>query len=261
MYIGGTAVMLGAGLALSSPSIVLLALAFLLIMHLFVVLHEEPALADKFGASYEQYRSSVHRWLMRKPTANAPRGAGQAEVGWRLRAMRRIDHFLLLFAALLQLSRCSSDVPPAPTCEPSPASLQLASVAPAAGSEPVWMVDGNFGCWHEGGPTKTLWIVDRRYAGSLEVRGESVTGEAVVTFQREGKVMSPHLIVPNASQSSVIPGGASDSERARYSFHSSYLVYPHPGCWRLTSSLGGRPIEIVVEQARCDPSRGRDQMP
>ncbi len=69
MYIGGTAVMLGAGLALSSPSIVILALAFLLTMHLFVVVYEEPSLAGKFGAGYQLYKSSVHRWLIRKPTS------------------------------------------------------------------------------------------------------------------------------------------------------------------------------------------------
>jgi len=67
MYVGAAAVILGSGLIVASPSIVLLALAFNLVMHLFVVLYEEPALTDKFGASYQQYRSSVHRWLIRKP--------------------------------------------------------------------------------------------------------------------------------------------------------------------------------------------------
>jgi len=76
MYVGATAVILGAGLALSSPSIVMLALAFLLTMHLFVVVYEEPALAGKFGVSYQRYRSSVHRWLIRKPKSNAIGGVG-----------------------------------------------------------------------------------------------------------------------------------------------------------------------------------------
>jgi protein-S-isoprenylcysteine O-methyltransferase Ste14 len=71
MYIGAAMVILGAGLVLSSPSVALLGLAFLLIMHLFVVLFEEPALASRFGATYQQYRSSVHRWLIRKPKSRA----------------------------------------------------------------------------------------------------------------------------------------------------------------------------------------------
>jgi protein-S-isoprenylcysteine O-methyltransferase Ste14 len=45
-------------------------------MHLFVVLYEEPALTSKFGRSYQQYRSSVHRWLSRKPNSDAARRAG-----------------------------------------------------------------------------------------------------------------------------------------------------------------------------------------
>jgi len=74
MYVGATAVILGAGLALSSPSIVMLAPGFLLTMHLFVVIHEEPALAGKFGVSYQRYTSSVHRWIIRKPKSHAMRG-------------------------------------------------------------------------------------------------------------------------------------------------------------------------------------------
>ncbi len=73
MYIGGAAVILGAGLAFSSPSIVLLALAFLLIMHLFVVILEEPSLAGKFGAGYQRYSQSVPRWLIRPPAKNRER--------------------------------------------------------------------------------------------------------------------------------------------------------------------------------------------
>jgi protein-S-isoprenylcysteine O-methyltransferase Ste14 len=67
MYIGAAAVILGFGLVLSSPSIVLLSFAFLVVMHLFVVILEEPALESRFGDAYGQYRSSVSRWLIHKP--------------------------------------------------------------------------------------------------------------------------------------------------------------------------------------------------
>lgn len=76
MYVGGAAVIFGAGLAVSSPSIVLLAVGFLLLMHLFVIVHEEPTLTAKFGPSYDAYRASVHRWLIRKPRRDAARGDG-----------------------------------------------------------------------------------------------------------------------------------------------------------------------------------------
>ncbi|MDQ6892623.1 MAG: isoprenylcysteine carboxylmethyltransferase family protein [Acidobacteriota bacterium] len=73
MYVGAAAVILGAGLVLSSPSVVLLAFAFVLVMHLFVVLHEERALTERFGDAYDQYRSSVHRWWIRKPVSGGRR--------------------------------------------------------------------------------------------------------------------------------------------------------------------------------------------
>jgi protein-S-isoprenylcysteine O-methyltransferase Ste14 len=65
MYIGGFAVLLGAGLVVQSPSVIGLALLFLLLVHLLVLLYEEPVLASRFGDPYLRYKSSVHRWLPR----------------------------------------------------------------------------------------------------------------------------------------------------------------------------------------------------
>lgn len=67
MYVGASGVLLGAGLALPSPSIVLLSVAFLAIIHSFVVVYEEPTLTRRFGESYLRYRSSVHRWRIGRP--------------------------------------------------------------------------------------------------------------------------------------------------------------------------------------------------
>jgi protein-S-isoprenylcysteine O-methyltransferase Ste14 len=63
MYLGAAAVIAGAGIVLHSPSIVLLAAGFLAFFHVFVLVHEEPALRERFGASYADYQQSVHRWL------------------------------------------------------------------------------------------------------------------------------------------------------------------------------------------------------
>lgn len=65
MYIGAAGVILGAGLVLRSPSIVGLAVLFLVFFHLFVLLYEEPTLESRFGEPYRHYKSSVHRWLPR----------------------------------------------------------------------------------------------------------------------------------------------------------------------------------------------------
>ena len=67
MYLGAAATILGIGLSVPSSALVTLAAAFLLLLHLFVVLHEEPALERRFGADYRQYCKSVHRWFVRIP--------------------------------------------------------------------------------------------------------------------------------------------------------------------------------------------------
>ena len=71
MYIGGFGVLLGAGLAFRSPSMMGVAVLFLLLMHLLVILYEEPVLADRFGDPYRHYKSSVHRWVPRFPRVSA----------------------------------------------------------------------------------------------------------------------------------------------------------------------------------------------
>lgn len=63
MYIGAFGVLVGAGLTVRSPSILGLAVLFLLLVHLLVLLYEEPSLARRFGDSYLRYKASVHRWI------------------------------------------------------------------------------------------------------------------------------------------------------------------------------------------------------
>ena len=63
MYIGGFLVLAGFGLYEQSLAILLFALPWLLLAHLFVILYEEPHLRATFGTPYEAYCRSVHRWL------------------------------------------------------------------------------------------------------------------------------------------------------------------------------------------------------
>jgi protein-S-isoprenylcysteine O-methyltransferase Ste14 len=65
MYIGGFGVLAGAGLILRSPSILGLAVLFLLFVHLLVLIYEEPVLSSRFGDPYLRYKASVRRWLPR----------------------------------------------------------------------------------------------------------------------------------------------------------------------------------------------------
>jgi protein-S-isoprenylcysteine O-methyltransferase Ste14 len=63
MYVGAICALLGGGLIVSSSSILFLAFGFWVIAHLFVLIYEEPALEERFGESYMQYRRNVRRWL------------------------------------------------------------------------------------------------------------------------------------------------------------------------------------------------------
>lgn len=65
MYLAGLAILLGAGLILRSPSVVLLAAGFIVLFHVFVVVIEEPTLERSFGESYLDYQRAVGRWLPR----------------------------------------------------------------------------------------------------------------------------------------------------------------------------------------------------
>jgi protein-S-isoprenylcysteine O-methyltransferase Ste14 len=67
MYIGGLTVLVGFGLWQRSMSILLFALLVALVVHLFVVLFEEPDLERRFDGSYINYKRSVNRWLPKWP--------------------------------------------------------------------------------------------------------------------------------------------------------------------------------------------------
>lgn len=67
MYVGVLLVLLAEALFFRSAWFLIYAMAWLLLVHLFVVLHEEPYLTRRFGASYRQYRSAVRRWIPGKP--------------------------------------------------------------------------------------------------------------------------------------------------------------------------------------------------
>jgi len=65
MYLGAMAAIAGAGLILRSPATLGVAVGFFLLVHLFVVLYEEPTLERRFGAGYLAYKRRVNRWWPR----------------------------------------------------------------------------------------------------------------------------------------------------------------------------------------------------
>jgi len=67
MYLGAWMLLTGGGLYLRSVSMLIFAMAWILVVHLFVVAFEEPGLRRSFGATYQAYCQKVHRWIPRPP--------------------------------------------------------------------------------------------------------------------------------------------------------------------------------------------------
>ena len=67
MYLAVTTTIVGQALLLGRSVLLLYAAAVLLACAAFVRLHEEPALARRFGAEYEAYRRDVPGWWPRRP--------------------------------------------------------------------------------------------------------------------------------------------------------------------------------------------------
>jgi protein-S-isoprenylcysteine O-methyltransferase Ste14 len=70
MYVGVLALIVGQALLLGREVLLLWAAVAAVFFHLFVVFHEEPELAKRFGAEYDAYRERVGRWL---PTTSSAR--------------------------------------------------------------------------------------------------------------------------------------------------------------------------------------------
>ena len=66
MYIGAALALAGAALFYQSWALLGYCIAFLLVMCLFVLFYEEPALRTTFGEAYARYCQSVGRWVPRR---------------------------------------------------------------------------------------------------------------------------------------------------------------------------------------------------
>jgi protein-S-isoprenylcysteine O-methyltransferase Ste14 len=65
MYVSVVTILIGEAIFLMSPAILIEAGIFMVLVSLFVVFYEEPALRRQFGESYERYTQTVGRWIPR----------------------------------------------------------------------------------------------------------------------------------------------------------------------------------------------------
>ncbi|HEY6223264.1 MAG TPA: isoprenylcysteine carboxylmethyltransferase family protein [Gemmatimonadales bacterium] len=67
MYVGVTTILLGELLIGRTAALAIYCAVWLVAVNLFIIGYEEPTLRRQFGASYEEYRRSVGRWIPRLP--------------------------------------------------------------------------------------------------------------------------------------------------------------------------------------------------
>ena len=72
MYIAGFLMISGEAILFHSLLLVGYMLLIGVVVHLFVVLYEEPSLRRRFGESYETYLRTVPRWLPRFSPQTVP---------------------------------------------------------------------------------------------------------------------------------------------------------------------------------------------
>ena len=73
MYVAVVSTILGQALLLGNAVLLGYAVCVWLLMHLFVLLYEEPKLRRTFGSEYDRYRGAVPRWIPRpRPWSESP---------------------------------------------------------------------------------------------------------------------------------------------------------------------------------------------
>ena len=65
LYLGGVSILVGIALALNLPWVLVLLLPAIVACHYVLIAPEERYLAARFGAEYQTYVASVHRWIGR----------------------------------------------------------------------------------------------------------------------------------------------------------------------------------------------------
>lgn len=65
MYVAVVTILLGEALFFMSSPVLIEAMVFFLLANVFILLYEEPTLRRKFGQSYEEYKQTAGRWILR----------------------------------------------------------------------------------------------------------------------------------------------------------------------------------------------------
>jgi hypothetical protein len=120
-------------------------------------------------------------------------------------------------------------------------------VADATGGDPAWVVTGAGALQWTAAGMKTLWIFKTR--NRVHVIGHEVNTGATLRFQRHGLdgPIENDMTIDNPRRESVLPGGASRDLLDTYSFITSYVFYPDPGCYQFDIDIERSTRHIIVQ--------------
>ena len=163
--------------------------------------------------------------------------------------MRQSAIVISILTVALLITAATTEQPVDTNCPATPKLEIVSAIAPAAGAYPVWVVDGSFGRWRSSGTAvKTAWILARDHPGDLTVVGRRIDGDGRALFAlQDGAELTDQLVIANADNREMIPGGIDPDELRKYSFRSSGVVYPSAGCWELLVRYGESESRIVLE--------------
>jgi hypothetical protein len=151
---------------------------------------------------------------------------------------------LMMLMAAVQASAQTGE------CVPTPRRDVLPDViAPMAGDEPIWFIDGGGGAWAgPDAPVKSVWVLARRVSGALVASGRQLDGPNAIRFRigLDGP-RTDGLHISDPVGASMTPGSASPELMKRLAFVSSYIFYPAPGCWEIQTQLGTVHRSVVVQ--------------
>jgi len=134
-----------------------------------------------------------------------------------------------------------------PPCAVTPTeSLLPQIVGEGAGADPAWVVSGGQTVAWTAHGVKTLWIFKTR--SRVRVIGHEVTTGATLRFQRHGLngPIEDEMTIDNPRRESVLPGGATRELLDTYSFITSSVFYPDPGCYRFDIDIERSTRRITV---------------
>jgi len=163
--------------------------------------------------------------------------------------MRQSSILISLLTVALLITVSNAEPIAESSCPATPKLEIVSAIAAAAGSYPVWVVDGSFGHWR--GPealVKTAWILARDNPGDLTVVARRLEGNDTALFASNVTAeLSDQLIIANADAQQMIPGGIKPDELRQFSFRPSGVLYPSAGCWEFLVHYGESESRIVVE--------------